>query len=312
MNPEDRNAASQGRPLLSLGLILIVPLVVGALLAPQAYRLLGWLSQYVNLGPHFTDPRFKRVLSRCVMIAAAAMLYPAFRLSGFRSMASLGWRPQSGGRWRQVALWFAIGAISTGTAYLLSDAAGALYFRPRSTDLARALVKWTTLLVGSLLIGAFEETFFRGYLFGALRAKMKLPWATVLAALLFALVHFARPVEPAGLDPTHWAAGFRLLPHIADGVQGQYFWPMLVNLSLIGVVLCLLYDHFGALYAVIGLHAGWVWMQGVGTYLFDRNGTRLWTLFGNSETLSMTWTGTMMLAVFVAAAVALRASEGRT
>lgn len=312
MSPDPKEGFPQGRPLLSLALIVVAPFVVGALIAPQAYRLLQWLSQYVDLGPHFTDPRFKRVLSRCVMLAAAALLYPAIRMSGFRTMASLGWKPQPG-RWRNIALWFAVGAISMGAAYLLSDAAGALYFRPRSTDLAKALVKWTTLLLGSVLIGVFEETFFRGYLFGALRSRMNLLGATAAAAFLFAIVHFARPVEPAGLDPTHWAAGFRLLPHIADGVQPQYFWPTFVNLTLMGIVLCLLYDHQGTLYAAIGLHAGWVWMQGVGTYLFDRNGTNLWLLFGKSETMSMTWAGTIVLAIFIAAVAALRVDrEGDT
>ena len=301
-----------GRPLLALLLLFVVPLVLGALMAPQAVRLLEWISQYVNLGPHFTDPRFKRVLSRCVMLIAMALLYPAVRLSGIQHWSTLGWAAAPRGRWRPVAAWFAAGAISMAVAYLLSDLAGALYLNPRSTDLATTAAKWASRFVGAMLIGILEETFFRGYLFGMLRRRLHLVGAVASAAFLFAIVHFARPVEPAGLDPRHWAAGFQLLPHIADGIQPQYAAPMFVNLFLMGMLLCLLYDHFGMIYAVVGLHAGWVWAQGAGTYLFDRaEDGRLWELFGASETLSMTWAGTLMLAVFMAGALVLRACRSK-
>lgn len=291
--------------MIALLLLIAAPLLIGALLAPHALQLLEWLSGHFNLGPHFTNPPFRRVLSRCVMISALIVLYPAIRLSGIRCWRDIGWAPVVEGRWRVIGGWFIAGAISMGMAYLLSDIFGALYFRPRSTNLATIAAQWTFRLAGALIIGVLEETFFRGYLYSVLRRRMRLAGAVVLGGFLFAAIHFARPMEPAGFDPRHWAAGFHMLPHISDGIQPQYAAPMFVNLFLMGMLLCLLYDCFGTVYAVVGLHAGWVWMQGIGTYMFDRDGTTLWILFGPSETLSMTWAGTVMLAIFMAGALAL-------
>jgi len=302
----------RARPLLSLVVLFVLPMILGAAVAPQAYRFLAWLSQHVNLGPHFTDPPFKRVLSRSVLVFVLILLYPAIRMSGITSFRQLGWA-ENPRRWRVIGLWFAVGMISMGALYIVSDLAGALYFRPRSTDIVRMIVKWTSMLVGALFIGVFEETFFRGYIFGVFRQRLRFWGGAIAASVLFAVLHLARPAAPEWLDPTRWAAGFRMLPHITDGVQAQYFWPTVINLFLMGILLCMLYDQFGNIYAAIGLHAGWVWAMGIGTYMFDRSETlRLWALFGNSETISMTWLGAIVILGFIGAAFRMRRAGAGT
>jgi len=231
------------------------------------------------------------------MVLAFTLLFPAVKLAGIKSAADVGW-PRDPHRRKRLSTWFAVGVLSIGAAYLLSAAAGALYFRPRSTDLWVVSSKWMGLLAGAWLIGCIEEALFRGFIFSTLRKRNSLLFSTLLASLYFSGVHFLRPVEPPHLTPTDWDAGLRLLAHVTDGVQRQYAAPMFANLFLMGVVLCLLFERDRSVHAVAGLHAGWVWMQGVGTFLFDRQIGRWQFLFGNSETLSMTWVGTLILIVF--------------
>lgn len=298
---------SNSRPWLALALITIVPLLLGTTLAPHALRFLIWLGSYVDLGRHFSNPPLRRVVSRLVMLFAIVLIYPSFRLAGIRSFADLGWRPLTP-RFRVMADGFMLGVLSMGAAYLLSALWGALYLRPRSTDLWVMTRKWTGLFVAAWIIGCFEETLFRGFVYRLLRKRWSVWFAVSSAALFFSAVHFLRPVEPAGLDPLRWTAGFQLLPHLTEGVQRQYAVPMFVNLLLMGVVLCLWFEAERHVYTIAGMHAGWVWMQGVGTFLFDRTpekevGSLRCLAFGNSETISMTWLGTSILALFFIAAI---------
>lgn len=294
--------ADRARPILSLVLLLVVPVIAGALLAPQIYNLLAWLGQHVDLGPHLANPKFKRVLSRCVLVAVVLLFYPAVRLSGITSFRALGWShdPRC---WRTIAGWYAVGALLMAAIYSGCDLAGALYFKPRSPELGRALVEVGTLFVGSLFIGIFEETFFRGYVFGVFRPRLNFWAAAVAASGIFALVHLARPATPEGLDPTHWLAGIRMIPHITDGVEARYLAPSMTVLFLMGLLFCILYMRVGNIYPAIGLHGGWVWAMGIGTYLFDRNGDRLGAWLGPSETIAMTWLGAAVVALCVVAAL---------
>ena len=296
--------ANRARPLASLVFLLIVPAIAGALLAPQVYNLLAWLGQHVDLGPHLTNPEFKRVLSRCVLVVAVLLFYPAVRLSGITSFRELGWSRDSL-RWRRIAAWYLAGAAVMAAIYVGCDLAGAFHFRPRSTELATILAKWGSLFVGSLFIGIFDETFFRGYVFGVFRPRLSFWAAAVAASAIFALVHLARPAAPEGLDPTRWLAGIQMLPHVTDGVEARYLAPSMANLFLMGLLFCILYRRAGNIYPAIGLHGGWVFAMGIGTYLFDRSGDRLGAWLGPSETIAMTWLGTAVAVACIAAALVI-------
>ena len=294
----------RARPFSSLVLLFVVPIILGALLAPQVYNLLAWLGQHADLGPHLTNPKFKRVLSRCVLVFALLLFYPAIRMSGLTSAAALGW-PRDPKRWSTIARWYAVGAVSMLLIYLGCDLAGAFSFQPRSTAALHILGAWVGLFIGSVFIGIFEETFFRGYVFGVFRPRLNFWVAAVAASAIFAIVHLARPAAPEGLDPTNWLAGIRMLPHITDGVEARYLAPSMTNLFLMGMLFCILYVRAGSIYPAIGLHGGWVWAMGVGTYLFNRSGDRMGAWLGPSETIAMTWLGTAVMAVFMVAALAI-------
>ncbi len=161
--------------------------------------------------------------------------------------------------------------------------------------------------IGAILVGYIEEFLFRGAVFGMLK-KMLGVWAgAMLASLLFAAVHFAAPDPPVGVVYGHWYSGFRMLPHMISPLDIR--WTngfMFVSLFLMGMVLCLLYDHYKNLYVAIGLHAGWVWIMRIGIYFMDRDRMQHLMLFGASMTVPKSLIAVLLLSLFLLAVVVLR------
>ena len=286
------------KPFLSLLVLFIVPLILGALLAPHVNNFLAWLSQYIDLGRHFTDPKFKRVVSRCVMVFALILLYPAFKMAGMNHLDKLGWTKHVK-RTKLILIGWLIGCCSMGLIYLSCWWSGALYFDLKETELTSMFLGWVALFIGSLFIGMFEEIFFRGYLYGLFRNRFSFGISTICSSILFSMVHFIRPVTPEGLDTSRWYAGFMLLPHIFDGNEYRYLWPTMVTLFLMGVLLCMIRERQRNIYTIVGLHAGWVWVMGMFHDFLYRNGMTYGWLFGSSKTISMTWAGAILLTLTI-------------
>lgn len=93
----------------------------------------------------------------------------------------------------------------------------------RVSDVSGAWDLAVTVLVVLLMAPFFEEIYFRGYLYPALRERMSPASAVLLNAILFSLVHF-------GLY----------------GIPGRV---------VLGTVFCLLYEYSGDLAAPIAAHA---------------------------------------------------------
>lgn len=75
-----------------------------------------------------------------------------------------------------------------------------------------------------------EEMIFRGFLFGGLRTKLSLTWATVITSVLFAA------------------------PHLLGSDSGL-LWIAAVDTFVLSLVLCYVREKSGALWACIGIHA---------------------------------------------------------
>ncbi len=89
------------------------------------------------------------------------------------------------------------------------------------------------LAVGAA-VAVFEELFFRGVIFGALRREWGVTWALWVSSLLYAVLHFwsAPPKEMAGVLPA------------------------VVSLTALGALLTWCYARSGSLFLSIGVHAG--------------------------------------------------------
>lgn len=132
------------------------------------------------------------------VLTGVALLFGLTRFPG--SWAALGFRPV---RLRWWVVGAGAGAIAAGLAWLVSVAAERSGVpvppHPVETVLARAADARELALVlvaVTVPVAVGEETFFRGYAYRLLRARLGIAGAIGASALLFALVH--------GLEPGAW------------------------------------------------------------------------------------------------------------
>ena len=240
--------------LLKIAAYLLAALLLGAILAPPlfwgghalggAVPALAWLQR--------TD--FQRYFDRAMFLAALLLLWPTVRALRIGSWRELGLRPDPRAG-RNAAFGF---VAAGGLLWLLGIVlwqTGAYLPRPKAP-----WGEFGGFLVTALAVGAAEEAFFRGALYGLVRRTARPATALVFVAALFAVLHFLKP--PPGAVPltdVRWSSGFVLLP--------RAFWqwedPQLVLgglLTLLAVALVLGYarQRTGALWLPVGLHAGWV------------------------------------------------------
>jgi hypothetical protein len=160
-------------------------------------------------------------------------------------------------------------------------------------------------LVGAVIVGVIEEWFFRGVLFGILRAGMGFWGGAIVSSAVFSSIHFAKPVPASGVVYGHWYSGFSLMPYMFQDANAgpDHYFPVALTLFLMGMVLCAFYQKSGSLYFVIGLHAGWVWVMRVGVYFFERNVEHLRVLFGSTELVSKSYIALLVILTFFGVAL---------
>ncbi|HSS50203.1 MAG TPA: type II CAAX endopeptidase family protein [Thermoanaerobaculia bacterium] len=99
-----------------------------------------------------------------------------------------------------------------------------------------ALLKIGFLLVGFVVQSSVEEILFRGWLFSAVARKLNVGFGVALSSLVFTLLHF---------DP------------------GQH-WSLLLTTLFFSLFACAWALKTGNVWGVMGWHAGWNWLLGVG------------------------------------------------
>ncbi|MBN1269459.1 MAG: CPBP family intramembrane metalloprotease [Kiritimatiellae bacterium] len=304
------DSGKAARVVLGIFGYLALALAAGALVAPHVFNLLMWLGRQGARFETLRNIEFEEVSSRCVLIAILLGLIPALRMGGLDHIGKLGlgrdphWLRRLAGGWLlgtgSMSL-LVLGGVVCG-AYRLADGLGA-------DVLGRVL-----MYVGAaLVVGFLEEPIFRGALFGLLRRGFGLLAAAMLASLLFAIVHFAAPDPPVGVVHGRWYSGLYLLGYMFSAVDVRWgFGFMFLTLFAIGMILCLLYEHRGTLYYVIGLHAGWVWIMRLASDLFARDPARWTILFGPSTTVPKSLAAVLLsLAFLLGAAFVVRSGRAR-
>ncbi len=120
-------------------------------------------------------------------------------------------------------------------------------------DLAKTVISG---LIGGVLIGLIEETFFRGAMYQAIRRNGSVYSAIIFTSLLYAAVHFIDPVRLTG--NVDWLSGL----HILRGSFGQLgewaTFDSFLALVAVGTFLGMVRERTGNIAYCIGLHAGWV------------------------------------------------------
>jgi len=114
-------------------------------------------------------------------------------------------------------------------------------------------------LLGGLAVAFIEETFFRGAMYSAIRRHGGSITATlVLTSLLYAVVHFFKPLPPPAGQPYDLATALATYWSAYEHMFRAEHLDSLVALFLVGLFLALVRRRTGHIAWAIGLHAGWV------------------------------------------------------
>lgn len=239
---------------------LCVCLVLAALLTYPVMQT-GWVEY---------EPR--RVMGRLAQIFILLGLWPFLKRMGFDHRSALGY-----GVARREFVQAMIRGWLAGVLILLLLVAALLSVGVRVPDLpadgllAEILEKAVSALIGGLLIGLLEETFFRGALFGAVRARNGLRSAVFWSAALYALLHFMKPhALPDGVA-FDWSGAALMFTQVFTGVLQWRHLDSMLALFLVGIFLALVRERTGHIGWCIGLHAGWVFVIQVSRRLSDGN-----------------------------------------
>jgi hypothetical protein len=245
----------------SLGKILIYALFVllgGALAAPQAWLLIQHLPPNLlhGLVGEVQGMPFHRYLSRSIQVASILLLVPLLISLHVRSLEELGLY----GNNRKLHDFF-IGLATGILAALLLVIA--LFF----SGAFEIHVNWKPsvlprILVTAVVVAMLEEFLFRGVILGFLRQSLSRWIAIVCSALIFAGVHFLNlPASATKTVPT-WSSGLSALASLRDALPPLpiFLWTF-ATLLFAGIILGWLTTRTGSLWASIGLHGSWVFIQ---------------------------------------------------
>jgi hypothetical protein len=244
LNPNNRRV----KTLRALALYALAVLVVAGAVSFPAQALfhqLGW----------FADKPWMKFFSRCASLAAVAFLWPLLCALGMSSWAGIGLRaPLLTAVLRAAGGWI----TAFGGTMLLGMAA--VMAGNRVWETGRGAGFGSPLLVG-MAVGIFEEVFFRGLIFGALRREWGAAWALWISSVFYAALHFV------GAPP--------------KSVMGVL--PALLSLTLFGALLAWCYARSGSLYLSIGVHAGCVTALKWWAELTDSGAAGMEWLFGSGR-----------------------------
>jgi membrane protease YdiL (CAAX protease family) len=224
-------------------------LVVGYLaVVLTAGSMLAWLVHGV------IDYEYSRVLSRSVLLIAGLGLLPVWRLAGLDA-GHVGLKPVV---LRHVAAAYPIGIAVVAPLMLVFLVVDYRFADPRVDYLGSELLMFIPIaLVSGILVGIFEETLFRGVLFGAMRHRFAFAPTAVAVSFVYALVHFLDR-SALDVDAVAWYSGFETAMNALRGLSyPPDYWDSFVALFLLGALFCWVRERVG-LWWCIGLHASWV------------------------------------------------------
>jgi membrane protease YdiL (CAAX protease family) len=221
----------------------------------------GWIEH----APH-------RVMGRLAQVFILIGLWPFLRAMGLADRGALGYGVPRPEFLRAMGRGWVAGLV-----ILLLLALALVALDVRTPDLggddwlAGLGRKALQALIGGLLIGLLEETFFRGALYTAIRRRAGIGSAVLWSALLYSLLHFMKPgTLPDGVAFDQ-AGAWQMFVETFTGVFQVKNLDSMSALLLVGVFLALVRERTGHIGWCIGLHAGWVFVIQVTRQLTDGN-----------------------------------------
>ena len=218
----------------------------------------------------------QKVMPRILMLMLLILLPITLRFSCWRGCRDTGLMAGSRGYptrrwWKDLLTGFSLGILTLGSGALLVALMGFRFLVP-PRGIGAATFQVLYYLVAAAVVGFLEEVWTRGILFRSL-ARVFHVWPTAVAiSFFFAVGHLLQP-DPERFDQgplweTSRAALFSMfesLPHV------PFVEMRILNLFLMGVLLCLVVHRLGTIWFAAGLHSGWVWIKRLNQDLTDAN-----------------------------------------
>ena len=222
----------------------------------------------------FTDFKFDRILSRCIMIGVmvSAVLY--FRSINRSTLLSL--FITSGLRWdaktslKSVIHGFIVAFGTIGVLMAIEVIVGARIFRIniKSTFILQ-LIEYMFV---AFIIAFIEEFFFRGLIFNKIKL-LSITAAFIITNVFYSIVHFLKPDNVVISDIPTVLDSFRVIGACVQPLFDPItILPGVIGLFLFGIVLSYTYWRTNSLYHAIGIHAGCVFfLKADGFFLHINN-----------------------------------------
>jgi membrane protease YdiL (CAAX protease family) len=225
-----------------------------------AALLLATSLTYPLMHTGWIDHEPQRVMGRLAQVFILLGLWPFLRLMGLANWQTLGFAPARAQVVRTIGAGWLLGIGILGALVLAELGLGVRVPDVDDVQVFSVLEKAVAALIGGLLIGLLEETFFRGALYTAIRRRAPVAAAAAGSALLYALVHFLKPhALPPGVV-FDWAGTWSMFLHVFVGLFQWSHLDSLLALFSAGVFLALVRERTGHIGWCIGLHAGWVFV----------------------------------------------------
>lgn len=242
----------------------------------------------------------QRIVGRLTQVLILLGIWPLLRHLALTNRSDLGYGVPRPVFVRALLLGWVLGLL-----VLLALALALLELQVRVADpepgtWGPILAKALGALLGGLLIGFLEESFFRGALFIAIRRRAGVTPAILWSSALYAVVHVMKPGALPPGTPFDWAGAWGMFTGVfLDAFQWRHLDTVLA-LLLVGVFLALVRERTGQVGWCIGLHAGWVFVIQVTRRVTDDNpGSDLAFLAGDYDGvigwLASAWIGALTL-----------------
>jgi membrane protease YdiL (CAAX protease family) len=262
----------------------VATLLLGALLAPCLFWAGQWLAAHHILS-FLARFDFETFFHRALLLAGLILLWPLLRAIRIRRLQDLDLAPNP--NWRgDLLTGFAMAAVP-----LLCFGAILIALHVYSVRFTFNGATAANLLATTAVVPMIEETLFRGLILGILLRSGRKYLAVFITSAFFSVVHFLKAPDRTSIVVS-WTSGFNSIAHSFS----QFSDPILVmaaftTLFLIGWILADMRLRTNSLWLPIGLHAGWIFGNG----LFNRVARR--------QNLALPWIGKNLLVGLVPLAV---------
>lgn len=244
-----------------LGAFLALHLVA-AFLAPATYQaIVWWHAGYPNtLNNYLVGKPFPAFFDRTrllLLLLSIPWIFMQCRLLSAQKIGYAGALPWYSSFWRfyMGGVICAVCALGILIAVGSLEVASSLTFPALFSGLAGAFVS-------AFIIAAVDELVFRSLIFRMFYTAFTPVFSVILSSLFFAYLHFKNPagVWDYSTSPAEvgWWDGLSVGLGIIAGIFLHFDWVHFLNLALVGYVLTVVFMRTRSLWAVMGLHAGWV------------------------------------------------------